>query len=663
MISEPPYGVRPFATPYFDIVRLRETKKGIHTLADAGYDVQKYLNRLDRKYTLRTERHARTRTRSRLSKPFIAWDGEGWTDNDGEHRYMYMANSLGQYIEAPQLATRDCLDFLARVGAEYPDAIHVIYGGGYDVTHWLRDMHYQWRDTLVDFGEVAWNNYRLKYVPNKWFTLSTRVDDQKVSITIWDVMTFYQSSFIKALSSRGLSVPDDVVAGKAGRNTFTYDDLDFIHTYTGHELRLLVELCETLRSEFADADIPLEKYHGPGAVANAVMKQKRISMHKREETFETEMLCRKAYFGGRFEPFQVGHHDGPVFQADKRSAYPHNIAQLPSLRDSWWEKVDSYVPGEIGIYRCTYHHDNIMKPHPIPWRAHTGAVGFPSHVDEVWLWNWEAVHATTHEGYILHCPHGDEKPFDFVREHYQTRQEWKALGRGGQWALKLAMNSLYGKMAQRTGSHEGPPKYHQLAWAGMVTSMTRAQLWDAISLDPASVIAVETDSVTSTRRLDGLTYSTQLGDWELEEYDWITYLQSGVYWTNKGRNLKIKTRGISAGELTHDKVLEYLAGDQSKPLVTSIRRFIGITNPQRQHYGQWIDIPRDVALSTGGKRIHMPAECESCRQELTLDTALHECIPNMSLGHGPSTPHSLPWRDSDYDYQDDDTLDNYEEIE
>lgn len=644
-----PYGSRILDTPAYDTYRLREYPRGIQTLADAGYDVQGYLERYHNKQEARKKKRAKERERIGLTKPFIAWDGEGWTDTDGEHRYMYMANSLGQYMEAPELQTKACLNFLCKTGAQYPGAIHVIYGGGYDVTHWLRHMHYMWRDVLIDYSDVSWEGYRIKYVPNKWFTVSrttgTEEERRRESITVWDVMTFYQSSFIKALQSRGLSVPAEIEAGKAGRNSFTLDDLPFIHTYTGHELRLLVELCESLRAEFHEADIPLERYHGPGAVANAVMKQKSIINHKRVESDKSELLCMRAYFGGRFEPFKVGHYEGQVFQADIGSAYPHKIAQLPSLRNSHWEYRSSFT-GELGVWRTRYHNDgDLHRPHPIPWRASTGAVGFPSHVDSVWLWTYEAVYADAQDGYALILDN-DERPFEFVTDYYQTRKQWKAEGRGGAHALKLAMNSLYGKMAQREGSQQdGPPRYHQLAWAGMVTSATRAQLWDAMQLDPESVIAVETDSVTSTRRLDGLDYTPELGAWELAEYDWLTYLQSGVYWTNQGQNTKIKTRGISAGELNHDQVMAYLAGDQSEPLVTTVRRFIGITNPQRAHYGQWLDTPRELALSSGGKRIHDSMRCPECARGIGLDKGLHTMFPNPVMGYGDSKPHPLPWRE------------------
>lgn len=65
------------------------------------------------------------------------------------------------------------------------------------------------------------------------------------------------------------------------------------------------------------------------------------------------------------------------------------------------------------------------------------------------------------------------------------------------YPLKLALNSLYGKLAQRSGS--GP--YHDAAAAGLVTAMTRARLIEAIAYDPEAVVIAATDGVFSLRPL------------------------------------------------------------------------------------------------------------------------------------------------------------------
>ena len=83
-------------------------------------------------------------------RPFIAWDGEGWTDNNGEHSYMLFQASTGATIDAPRLSTAECLAMILRVAADNPGTIHVIFGGGYDATHILRDIPLELTALLKD---------------------------------------------------------------------------------------------------------------------------------------------------------------------------------------------------------------------------------------------------------------------------------------------------------------------------------------------------------------------------------------------------------------------------------------------------------------------------------------------------------------------------------
>lgn len=111
------------------------------------------------------------------------------------------------------------------------------------------------------------------------------------------------------------------------------------------------------------------------------------------------------------------------------------------------------------------------------------------------------------------------------------------------YPLKLALNSLYGKLAQRSGS--GP--YHDAAAAGLVTAMTRARLIEAIAYDPEAVVIAATDGVFSLRPLpldigDGLG---QCGQSKPEDWPDLFIARSGVYWSPSHRKKSVKSRGAS----------------------------------------------------------------------------------------------------------------------
>lgn len=610
-------------------------------------------------------------------RPFIAWDGEGWTDGRMEHHYMLFGASTGDYIQAPHLSTVECLELMIRVAAENPKVIHIIYGGGYDATHILRDIPLEQTMRLKDGNSITWevpwgpgqrrNRFTIEYIPHKWMVVRGFDWESRryVYVKLFDIMTFFQSSAIAAWDSRGIPVPDVIRSGKAGRSDFTWDDIEEVKTYWQMELELYVKLAYQLRDELEEANLFVTQYHGPGAVAGALFRQRKIRDHMGPPPRKfIERASQHAYFGGRFEQFKAGHYPGKVYVHDINSAYPNAMTKLPSLAHGEWEYTTEFDPDSFGVWACVYEPEgpvNPLMPQPTPWRGPTGTVGFPTQNREVWLWTPEAKNASyvTH-GYVFRTT-SKVLPFAFLEEMYELRKEWKRQGRGGERALKLAYNSGYGKLAQRVGGdpekNGGRPSWHRLEWAGYITSYTRAMLWDAIKLNPSAIIAVETDGIFSTEPLD-LDIGDGLGQWEYTEHDWITYIQSGIYFTPSGLgSSKAKTRGINASELHYDEVQEWLRTENpnANPLLVSSRTFIGLGNPRTYLYGQWQDSVKEVRVA-GEKRIHAPHVCEACQMGLTLMDTTHALIANPLYGRTPSAAHTLPWVDGGVIPTDDDIL-------
>lgn len=646
------------------IHQLRNSQSGIRQLIASG----KYKEYMGRRRNLDTP-------------PFIAWDGEGYTDSQGFHHYMLMMNSLGEYINDPDLRTETCFNFMLKTRGECGKAVHIIYGGNYDATMIFKsmiqtslpDVLYQ---RLLDTNKVSWyfpgdeyansNYYEIEYIPFKWLQL-TGFDYntmKRQTIKIYDIMTFFQMSAIKAWESRNIEVPEIIKTGKASRGGFTWADIDEVRAYCQMELEMYVMLADKLREEFTEAGINVRQWHGPGAVAGAIFKQYGIKAHKQDPpTLEIERAVQHAYFGGRFEQFKAGHHAGKVYVYDINSAYPHQIQNLPSLAGAQWEPCDGtdFDPDAYGLWLCEYDSGTLdyLSPNPLPWRSKQGNVGFPARNSFVWCWQSEARFATKiHHGYRLGLA-SETKPFSFVSEMYTKRKEWKALGRGGEKALKLGMNSLYGKMAQTvSGDPTKRPSWHQLAWAGMVTSGARAQLWEAIQQAPDSIIAVETDSVASTVPLD-LDIGDGLGQWELTEYEDMTYVQSGIYFCD-GESVtanKARTRGIDVREVSRDTILDYmrsldlsLFAEEQEGLLLASSTFVGLSSRRKDSYGLWEDSTKLLKVA-GGKRQHDSSSCRACklrpRKNHTMADTMHDLQSNVLWGNEPSSRHKLPWLDGD----------------
>ena len=104
--------------------------------------------------------------------------------------------------------------------------------------------------------------------------------------------------------------------------------------------------------------------------------------------------------------------------------------------------------------------------------------------------------------------------------------------------MKLAINSLYGKLAQRVGN----PKYANLIHAGLITSFTRSKLNDAISAAPRGhIVMLATDGIYSVSPID-LPIGEKLGEFENATFNGLFIVQPGLYWSPKRRDEKRKTK-------------------------------------------------------------------------------------------------------------------------
>jgi hypothetical protein len=134
----------------------------------------------------------------------------------------------------------------------------------------------------------------------------------------------FRVSFVKACQEYGVGDAEllaQVADMKLQRNDFQGITPE-IETYMSQELDLLVDLCDNLRGRLAMANIYPAQWHGPGAIASAVLRTQKVGQAKGSYPDDFRLHAESAYYGGRFEQFQRGTYLGSVYQYDIRSAYP-----------------------------------------------------------------------------------------------------------------------------------------------------------------------------------------------------------------------------------------------------------------------------------------------------------------------------------------------------
>ena len=577
-------------------------------------------------------------------REIIAWDGEGINLDNGKHVYALFANSLGEFrINAGGLSSFDCFQLLLKTFADHPRAIHIIFGGSYDFGMMLfaslpfkkvRDI---WKQ-VNEYG-TRWKEYAIKYLPRKHLSLREfgyppficKKPNVVARGILWDVFPFFQTSFIRAI--REWLGPDYqdlqiIEQGKALRGQFTEAQLkNFVLPYTQAELRALVLLYNKLLDSVQEADMKLSRHDGPGALASYLMKSNGIKEKKKQETPELERAFAHGFFGGRVELLKYGRcggqnrplhptdvsAKGEIYNYDINSAYPYAMLSLPNLSEGHWtrEPVDSC----FSISLVEWNFKKQVPFYPFPFREKQGNVLFPPE-GRNWIWKPEIDMAKFYgfdkdfkiletQSFVPNDP--ADKPFDFIREKFEKRRQWKLEKNPAEKAMKLAINSLYGKTCQQVGYDAKTgrkPPYHSFAWAGFITSYTRAKVTAAGLQNPGAIIFFATDGIYSTELLN-LDIGNELGHWTYKLCDEVVSIQSGVYFVRQGDKWFAKSRGFDS-DLKPERVLEAWLKNQTEAYFPSTTfQGVGRSTVNEETWnnrGNWITIDRRLSLSPWGTK-------------------------------------------------------------
>lgn len=503
-------------------------------------------------------------------KPFVGIDGEGGYLSDPERQEYLLLRAGEQYVESKErsLTLGECLNFLCDLPR---DVIYVSYAFDYDVTMMFRELpRYiirklldresrtfqkgdKWKALAVDI-HITGGDFQIDYLAHKEFRVRRKIAEKRYEpwLIVNDVFTFFQCTFVQALKDW---FPEDELAdtieriaeGKEQRNQFGQLQ-NYEIEYNRLECLGLAALMKRFRKACDDVDLKPYKWQGPGQLAEALFRQKGIPQNKvySFEYPDIPGLANDAFYGGRFEACIYGPIGGPVYQYDINSAYPSVYKHLPCLVHGEWEYIDA-MPDDSSLYYGAMSFRDEMPRHLgfFPLRTESGHIRFPASGEGVYC-SPEIELARRHGvsiewlGGYRYLPQCDCDYFSWVEGIYQKR---KALGKSGAGrVLKLALNSVYGKLAQSIGQ----PKYSTPIWASFITSFTRAQLLElALQGGGDDVIAMATDGLFCREKRD-CVIGSQLGEWEETIHDYMLSIQSGIYYlAGKGP----KTRGIHSREL------------------------------------------------------------------------------------------------------------------
>lgn len=588
-----------------------------------------------RKDTRRGDRHTTKRKsanghrQSKWDRRYVvAWDGEGANLADGTHVYNLLANSDGSYIVNHEgLSTEVIFEYM--VSYSDPRAINVIFGGSYDVNMLLRDVPKDKLRELWAQGKCQWGKWEIYYTNRKKFTVKKWVVAngklKAKTFVLWDVIGYFQSTFVVACRKwlGDLPVLDEIERMKLERNVFSTDRIKEIVEYNRQECLLLVQLMEALFKALDQCGIELRRYDGAGSIASALFKQNALLLHKGVVPDDVYHWAQIAYSGGRIEAPKIGVYEGAIYRNDINSAYPSVMVNLPSYRDAVWTKSNKWDGSNNSMVHVQWFIQEEAPFYPLWYREYDGTILYPRWGEGIY-WGSELHNLTDfyEEGkdYEILEAYNVElslryHPFHFVQKAYDQRLAFKEMEKrlgllaGASEALKLGINSLYGKTAQQSGARytNGKwqiPTYHQLLWAGQITAGARAQLYHAAMQDPKSVVAFATDALITTAPIQ-VSVGPGLGEWTYDSFNGITIVQPGVYFLKGVDGYNEKYRGFDKGSLSREHIIgSWILGLDYE---ASLTRFVGLgTALVRSDFADiwrtWNTDHRKLGITPGGKR-------------------------------------------------------------
>src|SRR5205823_11093423 len=103
-----------------------------------------------------------------------------------------------------------------------------------------------------------------------------------IGLTFWDVLPFWQSTFVKALDMtlKDRAIERELIeAGKEARGTFSHDNIEWVSRYNKAECLNLAWMMVELDKWFRQSSIKPLHYNGPGSAAKALLRTHATYLH------------------------------------------------------------------------------------------------------------------------------------------------------------------------------------------------------------------------------------------------------------------------------------------------------------------------------------------------------------------------------------------------
>jgi len=552
---------------------------------------------------IRIKHQDRRKARSDL-RPVYALDTE--TDECGN--ITILADSEGNFIELGSITPENIIKFL--FSKRYQGAWNFFYNVTFDAEVILKifgEILYDYKRTrLLKF---QFQGYTIEYIPQK----KIAIRKGHHSSIFFDIAQYYHESLSNAYLHNIGVLPEWYIDVKKQRKSFTRK---FATKYPAKIRKYCIQDCiytkelaiHWIKVFYNAFEFYPQRFISSGYLAEKVLINNGINMPLFKETpLPVNEFAWKSYFGARFEILKRG-FIGTAHLYDINSAYPYVLANIPDITKGKWVKRKSIHPNSVlGFFKIQCNIPDCKYIPPFPFRINNKLI-FPSGKFITYVTQAELQACKDNslyrvlEGYQFVTDSPIYPYRKFINSLYQKRLELKEQNNPLQLPLKVILNSIYGKTAQRVGNRIG--NLFSPVISATITGTTRAMLYEFIQKYgiERDVVSFATDSIITTKKLD--VDSSDLGGWAFENTGNDVYvLQNGIYRFNK----IWKKRGI--GNLGNRQIehLDTVEKDGNLYQVMKVLRVnrlrTAILSNSIDSIGQFKTIERLVNLNADRKRM------------------------------------------------------------
>jgi hypothetical protein len=436
----------------------------------------------------------------------------------------------------------------------YRQKFNWFYNIKYDFESTIKYLN---RSELVDLylnKELELYNYVIKFIDKKFFSITVK---KNARYYFYDMYGFIENSLNNAAKKfLGEEKLHDVVDSSRLNTDIKYwrENEENIIKYCIKDANLTKRIADYFWNlVYTNMKYYPKRPFSKGKIAEEYFLHNCYIPTINEIPYRVLEYAYNSYLGGRFELLQKGYFE-KCYTYDIKSAYPSSIKDLIDYTKGKWYRCrnnkinkDAYS----GYYLCSI---NCLEMNVSPFTRKIGLLSiYPNGKFKQYLTKEEIeFYRDNFKSVDIKIVSGYEFIADEILTPFKTEIEklyaWKEKEKDEdvKYAVKIFMNSFYGKTIQKSGDENFTGKVFNPLWATDITSKTRLKLFKLMLQNIDSVIGTSTDSVHSIEPLS-IPKSPKIGDFSLDFQGEGVYIMSDVYylWNTEKKKEKSKLRGFS----------------------------------------------------------------------------------------------------------------------